>query len=443
MSEVAARAIVERLRGAGQQALYAGGAVRDHLLGQAAQDYDVATDAHPETVMRLFPHHTAVGAKFGVVLVHRDGSHIEVATFRTDGSYGDGRHPDEVAYSCDAREDVLRRDFTINGLLLDPENGEVLDYVGGRADLAAGIVRAIGDPERRFHEDRLRMLRGVRFAARLGFVLEPATQAAIQRHAGEIHEISRERVRDELEKMLTEGHARRAFELLDATGLLAQVLPEVAAMRGVEQPPQYHPEGDVWTHTLMMIEALPHPCAPELAWGVLLHDVGKPPTFRRAPDRIRFDRHASIGARMAERIGERLRLSNAESAQMVGLVEHHMQFTELPRMRESTWKRFLRQPGIEQHLELHRLDCLMSHGDLALYDLARQRLEELKPEEIRPPRLITGEDLIAMGHRPGPRFKEILDAVEDAQLEGELADGTAARAFVAERYPVAEPRGEG
>jgi len=437
MAEQAARQIVERLRAAGRQALYAGGAVRDRVLGLAAQDYDVATDAPPDEVMRLFPHHTAVGAQFGVVLVHQDGSSIEVATFRTEASYRDGRHPGEVAYATDAREDVQRRDFTINGLLLDPTTGEVLDYVGGRADLAAGLIRAIGEPERRFHEDRLRMLRAVRFAARLDFEIEAGTLAAIQRQAGEIGQISAERVRDELVKMLTEGRARRAFELLDATGLLVQVLPEVKAMQGVEQPPEYHPEGDVWTHTLMMLEALPRPCSPALALGVLLHDVGKPPTFRRAPDRIRFDRHASIGAVMAERICSRLRLPGAEAAAVAALVADHMKFIELGRMRESTRKRFLRQPRMAERLELLRLDSTMSHGDLSLYQLAREKLSELSPEELRPPKLVTGDDLIAMGYAPGPRFKQILEAVEDAQLEGQLADPDAARRFVSEHYPVA------
>jgi len=439
MSEPAARQIVDRLRAAGYQALYAGGAVRDHLLGRPAQDYDVATDAIPEAVMRLFPHHTAVGARFGVVLVHEGEAHIEVATFRTDATYRDGRHPEAVAYATDPREDVQRRDFTINGLLMDPESGAILDYVGGRADLEAGLVRAIGDPERRFAEDRLRMLRGVRFAARFGFELEAATAAAIRRQAGEIDQVSHERIRDELLKMLTEGHARRAFELLDATGLLQAVLPEVAAMHGVEQPPQYHPEGDVWTHTMMMLggfDALPPPRSPVLALGVLLHDVGKPPTFRRAPDRIRFDRHAAIGARISQAIGARLRLSATDAAQVVALVEDHMHFPELPHMRVSTRKRFLRRPGIDDHLALHRLDCLMSHGDLSLYEYARQQLAALQPDDVRPPRLLTGHDLIAMGYGPGPQFSEILTAVEDAQLEGQLADAAAARRFVGERYPM-------
>ncbi len=435
MSEVAARRIADRLRAAGFQALYAGGAVRDRLLGRAAQDFDVATDASPDQVMALFPRHSAVGAQFGVVLAHEPEASIEVATFRTEASYHDGRHPEGVRYATTAREDVLRRDFTINGLLLDPATGAILDYVGGRADLDAAIIRAIGEPERRFQEDRLRMLRGVRFAARLGFTIEPATLAAIRQYAGEIGQISAERIRDEILKMLTEGHARRAFELLDATGLLVHILPEVAAMHGVEQPPQFHPEGDVWIHTLLLLEALPHPVSPALALGALLHDVGKPKTFRRAPDRIRFDRHASVGAAMAAAIGQRLRLSKADRDEVVALVAEHMQWIELPRMRESTRKRFLRRPALHDHLTLLRLDCSASHGDLSLYNLARQQLAALKPDELRPPRLLTGADLIAMGYPPGPRFKEILDTVEDAQLEGVLADPAAARAFVSAHFP--------
>lgn len=437
MSKSAALHIVKELNAAGYQALYAGGAVRDELLGQPAADYDVATDAPPDVVMRLFPRHTAVGAHFGVVLVHLDGSHIEVATFRTDAAYRDGRHPEHVAYATDPREDVLRRDFTINGLLKNPLTGEILDYVGGRADLAAGIVRAIGDPERRFSEDRLRMLRAVRFAARLGFHLDESTRQAIRRHAAEIHQISQERIRDEILKMLTEGRARRAFELLDEVGLLRPILPEVAAMHGVEQPPQFHPEGDVWTHTMMMLEALPAGVSKTLALGVLLHDVGKPPTFRRAPDRIRFDNHASIGARMTERIGQRLRLSREEIERAVALVENHMRFVDVPRMRGSTLKRFLRLDHFaDEHLELHRLDCAMSHGDLSTWEMVRTRLQEMPPESIRPPRLLTGQDLIRMGLPPGPRFREILTAVEDAQLEGRLQNTDQAIAFVQATFGV-------
>lgn len=438
MAEAQARAIAARLQGAGFEALFAGGAVRDRLLGRAAQDYDVATDAAPAQVMRLFPRHSAVGAKFGVVLVHgEDGeTSIEVATFRTDKSYSDGRHPDAVAYASTPQEDVARRDFTVNGLLERPESGEVLDFVGGRADLEARLIRAIGDPERRFHEDHLRMLRGVRLAARLDFAIEPATLAAMRRQAGEIAGISRERVRDELLKMLTEGHAHTAFQLLDTTGLLDAVLPEVAAMRGVEQPREFHPEGDVWTHTLLLLQNLGEHPAPELALAALLHDVGKPKTFRRAPDRIRFDAHAAVGAKMAEAICNRLRVSGSQTARVVAMVSNHMKFKDLPQMRESTRKRFLRQPGFEQDLELHRIDCLSSHGDLSLHTFAREELARTPAERLRPPRLLNGTDLIALGYAPGPRFREMLEAAEDAQLEGQLTSPDGARAWVRQRYPL-------
>jgi poly(A) polymerase len=361
---------------------------------------------------------------------------VEVTTFRSDGLYTDGRHPDEVTYTRDPREDVQRRDFTINGLLLDPlKNDEVLDYVGGRADLEAGVIRAIGEPARRFAEDKLRMLRAVRFAARFGYSIEPKTLAAIRTQSKEVEQVSRERVRDELVKMLTEGHARRAFELLDGTGLLGEVLPEVAAMKGVEQPPQFHPEGDVWVHTLLLLAGLRAGGSPTLAVGVLLHDVGKPPTFRRAVDRIRFDGHAEVGAKMAEEICRRFRFSNEETEQISGLVANHLRFIEVQRMRESTLKRFLRLPKFDEHLELHRLDCLASHGGLDLYDFVRRKIEQTPPEQIRPRPLLTGDDLIAAGYAPGPRFKQVLAMVEDAQLEGTLTDKAAAIEFVRERYP--------
>ncbi|HET8827126.1 MAG TPA: CCA tRNA nucleotidyltransferase, partial [Terriglobales bacterium] len=289
---------------------------------------------------------------------------VEVATFRRDVGYSDGRHPDEVQFSRDPREDVQRRDFTINGLLLDPEKNEVLDFVGGQADLKAGIIRAIGNPELRFAEDKLRMLRAVRFAARFEYRIDPATFEAIKKLASQIAQVSRERVRDELTRMLTEGRAKRAFELLDESGLLREVLPEISAMEGVEQPPEFHPEGDVFVHTLLMLKKLPQPCPATLAWGVLLHDVGKPPTFRRAPDRIRFDEHARFGTKMAEAICRRLRFSNDETRQIVGLVENHMRFGDAERMNPSTFKKFIRLPHFEQHLELHRLDCESSHRNL-------------------------------------------------------------------------------
>jgi poly(A) polymerase len=445
--------IVRTLRQQGHQAYLVGGCVRDLLLGREPADYDVATDATPDEVMRIFPETYAVGAQFGVVLVpvgvredlfgletrnsKLETGSIEVATFRNDGLYSDGRHPDQVSYTKSAEEDVRRRDFTINGLLLDPLDGErVLDFVGGRADLKAAVIRTIGDPERRFHEDKLRMLRAVRFAARFGYSIDPATMSAIQKLAPEIAQVSRERIRDEIIKMLTEGRARRAFELLDESRLLPEVLPEIAKMKGVSQPPQYHPEGDVWVHTLLLLEKLPEGCSPTLALGALLHDVGKPPTFRRAPDRIRFDNHAEIGARMAEEICQRLRLSNHDTEQVISLVGNHMRFAEVERMRESTLKRFLRLPKFEEQLELHRIDCESSHRDLGLYEFVREKLESTPSERIRPQPLITGDDLIALGYAPGPRFKEILSAAEDAQLEGRVQTPEEAREFVQREFPL-------
>ena len=445
-----ATSIVQILRQQGFQAYLVGGCVRDLLLGREPKDYDVATDATPSQVMEIFPETYAVGAQFGVVLVpapdrhlHHDASTdqssksnaVEVATFRSDIGYSDGRHPDEVRFSRQPEEDVARRDFTINGMLLDPLKGEVLDVVGGRKDLEAGIVRAIGDPERRFTEDKLRMLRAVRFAARFEYTIEPATFAAMELLADQIAVVSRERVRDELTRMLTESHGRRAFLLLDESGLLQHVLPQISAMKGVQQPAEFHPEGDVFVHTLLLLDNLPHPCPPTLAWGALLHDVGKPPTFRVAPDRIRFDNHVEIGVKMAADICERLRFSNDETAQILALVENHMRFGHATRMKESTLKKFLRMPAFDQHLALHRADCLASHRNLSTYEFLRQKLAEIPPEKMRPSPLVTGDDLIAAGHIPGPKFREILTAVEDAQLEGRLLSRDQALEFVYREFP--------
>ena len=450
MLKVFATSIVETLRQQGFQAYLVGGCVRDLLLGREPKDYDVATSATPQQVMAIFPETYAVGAQFGVVLVpapERDlgrsvdeeassKSHtVEVATFRSDIGYSDGRHPDEVRFSREAREDVARRDFTINGMLLDPVSGDVLDFVGGRKDLEAGIIRTIGDPEQRFGEDKLRMLRAVRFAARFEYTIEPATFAAMQKLADQIQVVSRERVRDELTRMLIEGHARRAFLLLDESGLLEHVLPEIAAMKGVQQPPEFHPEGDVFIHTLLLLENLPRPCALTLAWGALLHDVGKPATFRVAPDRIRFDGHVEVGVKMAEEICRRLRFSNDETEQILALVDNHMRFGQATRMKESTLKKFLRLPAFDEHLALHRADCLASHGNLDTYEFVERKRAEIPPEKIRPAPLVTGDDLIAAGHAPGPKFREILNAVEDAQLEGRLPSRDAALEFVRREYP--------
>ncbi len=428
------------LRDAGHQAYLVGGCVRDLVLGREPADYDVATDARPERVQQLFPESVAVGAQFGVIIVVEDSAQIEVATFRSDLGYSDGRHPDRVIYTRSPEEDVRRRDFTINGLLLDPRTGQVLDFVGGQDDLRAGLVRAIGEPGQRFREDKLRMVRAVRFAARFAYAIEPATLAAIRQLAPEVTQVSSERLRDELTKLLTEGAARRGFELLDETCLLAVVLPEVAKMKGVEQPAQFHPEGDVWTHTRLMLEKLARGASPTLAWGVLLHDVGKPPTFTPPSgpgDRIRFDEHVEVGTRMAEEICRRLRFSNDVTEQVAALVAHHLRFKDVFEMRPATLKRFVRLPRFEEHLELHRLDCLASHGNLEAYWFVRRFLEQTPAEQVRPARLVTGDDLKQMGFLPGPLFREILQAVEDAQLDGRLASRDEALLFIRQNFQAA------
>ena len=422
MSRTGAIEIAAKLRTRGFQAWLVGGCVRDLVLGREPKDYDIATEARPEQLLRLFPKAQLVGAQFGVVLVDS----VEIATFRSDHAYADGRHPEGVTFETDPKQDVLRRDFTINALLLDPSalnspsplSSQILDYIGGLSDLRAGIIRAIGDPVQRFEEDHLRMLRAVRFAARFGFEIDPATMAAIQKLHAQILRVSPERIRDELVRILTEGGARRGFELLDTSGLLRDILPEVAAMKGVEQPPEFHPEGDVWTHTLIMLEGLQSP-SPALALGVLLHDVGKPGTFRIA-GRIRFDGHVELGERIARDILNRLRLSNAEIDQVIALIANHMRFSHVHKMRESTLKRMLRLDRFDEHLELHRLDCSSSHGHLDNYEFAKTKFEQSAPEELRPVRLVNGDDLIAAGYAPGPDFSRMLELAEDAQLEARI-----------------------
>ena len=438
-----ANSICDALQDAGFQAFLVGGCVRDVLLQREPADYDVATSATPEQVLKLFPDGVTVGAQFGVILVVREGAKVEVATFRADVGYSDGRHPDRVEYASSPEEDVKRRDFTINGLVMRHNTGEILDFVDGQADLGAGIIRAIGEPDRRFAEDKLRMLRAVRFAARFGYEIEPKTFAAIRKHAREISQVSAERIREELTKLLTEGAARRGFELLDSCWLLSIVLPEISAMKGVAQPPQYHPEGDVWIHTLLMLEGLPAGCSATLAWGVLLHDVGKPATFRSAKetgDRIRFDGHVDVGMAMGKKILERLRFSNADTERIVSLVEQHMKFKDVGRMRPATLKRFVRLPRFDEHLALHRLDCLSSHGNLEAYEFVTDFIRTTPPEVVQPKRLMTGEDVIGLGFSPGPIIGKILAAVEDAQLNGELGSREEAISFVDRRFrePAAE-----
>jgi poly(A) polymerase len=410
--------IVQQLRAAGYDSYFAGGCVRDMLLDKDPQDYDIATNARPEDIQRIFPVTVPVGAQFGVILVVIDGAPFEVASFRHDGPYLDGRRPSAVRFGT-LEEDIQRRDFTINGMVYDPLADRVIDRVGGQDDLRRGLVRAIGDPQARFEEDRLRMIRAVRFAASLRFEIDPPTFAAIQKLALGIAVISWERIGDEITRILTEGGAQRGFELLDRSGLLEIILPEIVAMKGTAQSPDYHPEGDVFTHTLLLLSHL-HSPTETLAYGCLLHDVAKPLCMRRDGDRITFYGHTEQGAEMAEAILKRLKRGRAVWERVGYLVRNHLRQVQAPQMRLSTLKRFLREDGIEELLELARIDALSSNGDLSYYRFCQERRGALKQEEIRPEPLVRGGDLIELGFKPGPQFKEILRQVEDAQLSGEL-----------------------
>ena len=444
--------IVRRLREAGHEAFWVGGCVRDLVRGVKPADYDIVTSARPDEVRGLFARTVPVGERFGICLVVEGGAPFEVATFRTEADYDDGRRPSRIAYAT-AEEDVRRRDFTINGLLMDPETGRIVDHAGGLHDIEQRMIRTIGDPEERFSEDHLRMLRAVRFAATLDFEIEQKTFAAIQRRAPMITRISAERIREELSRLLTGGAARRGLELLSASGLLVEILPEIHALRGVEQPPAFHPEGDVWEHTLQMFSLLPSLSSLEapslsspkafigdikpdgetnlrLAWAVLLHDVGKAVTRSEDAAGTHFYGHVQRGEEIAAVILRRLRFSREETETILALVSGHMLFMNVREMRPNRLKRLLRTPDFALHLELHRLDCLGSHGLLDHYEFCKQKLEEYPEEELRPPRLLTGQDLIEMGFAPGPLFKEILRAVEDAQLGGEIADDAGARNLV-------------
>jgi putative nucleotidyltransferase with HDIG domain len=427
-----ARSIVERLAAQGFQALYAGGYVRDMLLGSAApSDIDIATNATPATVMSLFGHTVGVGAHFGVVIVIEGGVPFEVATFRSDVGTADGRHPERVVFT-DSRTDAERRDFTINGMFYDPQSGKVIDYVDGKADLQARCIRAIGTPAVRFREDYLRLLRAVRFASRFDFAIEPATWLAIAANAPAIGGISAERTFQELDKMLLGPRPRRAFELLHTSGLLAQVLPEVAACHAVEQPPQFHPEGDVLAHTLIALSLLEGP-SQRLAWATLLHDVGKPPTFARGEDRIRFHNHHTVGSRMAVQILERLRAPRALVDEVGACIENHMNFMNVEKMRLSTLKQLLARPTFADELELHRVDCLASHRMLDNYDFLKTKQSEFAAEAIKPKPLLGGRDLMEIGFRPGKKIGEALKRVYEQQLEETLKTKEEALTWVREK----------
>lgn len=425
--------IVKRLREEGYQAYLAGGCVRDFLLGRPPQDYDIATDARPEDIGKIFPQTTAVGSQFGVVLVVVEGEPFEVATFRYDGPYLDGRRPSHIRFAS-MREDILRRDFTINGMMYDPLADRVIDLVGGEEDLRRGLIRAIGKAEERFGEDRLRMVRAVRLAAALGFAIEEGTFTAIQRQAPTVTQIAWERIGEEITRILTEGGGRRGFGLLDESGLLYPILPEVVALKGVEQSPDYHPEGDVYAHTLLILNRLHQPTE-SLAYGALLHDIAKPLCMKKEDNgRITFYSHTEKGAEMAVEILKRLKRSRAVWERVAFLVRDHLRHIQAPKMRLSTLKRFLAEEGIEELLELTRIDALSANGDLQYYQFCKQKLAEFKKEEIRPEPLLNGKDLIAMGFSPGPLFQEILKGLEEMQLEGEIRTKAEAVEWVRRQY---------
>lgn len=439
--ERTAHEIVRKLRAAGNTAYYAGGSVRDLLRGQVPKDIDVATDARPEAVQKLFPRTYAVGAHFGVIVVLENGLQFEVATFRSDGVYLDGRRPTEVHFAT-AEEDAARRDFTINGMFFDPEAREVIDFVGGRADLDARLIRAIGDPAQRFAEDRLRILRAVRFATVLEFEIEPSTWDAVVTHAPSINEISAERVREELMRIFLSPHRVRGWDLLDASGLMRAILPEIEVMKGCEQPPQFHPEGDVFQHTRIMLGLLPEEASLPLVFSVLFHDIGKPLTSSLDENgRIRFNGHDRVGAEMTEALMQRLRFSRAEIDATVEAVRQHMVFKDVPNMRVAKLKRFMARPTFEDELELHRVDCASSHGMMDNYDFLRQKKEEFANEPIIPPPLVRGVDLIALGLKPGPRFGEILEAIETRQLEGGLKNIEEALEWVKNEFLATDKHG--
>ena len=433
-----AKNIISVLRHAGHQAYLVGGSVRDMVRGAKPHEFDIVTSATPEIIKSLFPRTVSVGAAFGVMFVLQDSEKFEVATFRTEKGYKDGRRPSEVEFPAQAEEDVQRRDFTINGLLMDTETGQILDYVGGLRDIHARLIRTIGKPTARFSEDHLRMMRAVRFAANLDFEIDPATMKAIRDNAEAICRISAERVRDELTKILTGCNARRGIELLSSLGLLALVLPEISVLHGIDQPPRFHPEGNVWEHTLKMLGLLSMEhggrADPRLAWGVLLHDSGKAVSRSEDESGIHFYGHSSKGRTIGAEILRRLRFSNAEVETIEALVEHHMQFLDVMEMKQGRLKKFLRMPDFGLHLELHRLDSLASNGSLKYYDFCRKKLAEMGVEELRPPRLISGRDLIEMGFRPSPVFAEILKALEEAQLDGELKTAEQALRYVLEHW---------
>lgn len=425
--------IISTLKAHGYEAVFAGGCVRDRARGEVPQDYDIATSALPTDIQRLFERTVPVGVQFGVVIVLQDGVSFEVATFREEGGYQDGRRPTDVRFSS-LEKDSARRDFKINGLYWDGASNDLIDLVGGMDDLRARRVSTIGDPDTRFQEDHLRILRAIRFATQLEFEIAPETFSSVIRNRALLKKVSPERIRDEFSKILTSCNPHRGMELLDQTGILDVLLPEVITMKKVEQPMEYHPEGDVFIHTMLLIKQLKRPEL-SLALGALFHDIAKPATFERAADRIRFHGHDRIGAEMTYQTLKRFAYPNSTIEIVCSLVAEHLRFKDAFQMRKSTLKRFLSLDRFDLHLELHRIDCLASHGKLDAYHFCTQKFEEFSKEPPPPLRLVTGEDLIGMGLRPGPSFKAILTAVEDAILEGTVSDREAGLALAKQLIP--------
>ncbi|MBM3858611.1 MAG: CCA tRNA nucleotidyltransferase [Verrucomicrobia bacterium] len=423
--------IVRRLREAGHTAYFAGGCVRDMVRGIEAHDFDIATSATPEQIRSLFARTIPVGAAFGVVLVLEDGHQFEVATFRNDETYLDGRRPSGVRFGT-PQEDAQRRDFTVNGMFYDPLEDKLLDWVGGQADIERRLIRTIGEPRHRFGEDKLRMLRCLRFATTLGYEIEPATFEAVREMAPQISVVSAERIREELVKIFTRAHPGRGLVLLEQSGLLREVLPEVAAMKGVEQPAEFHPEGDVFEHVKLMLDGMPSEPSLTLAFAVLLHDVGKPPTFS-VSDRIRFNEHDKLGAEMAETILRRLRFSNEEIERIVLCVAEHMRFRHVQEMRTAKLKRILARPTFADELELHRLDCIASHGSLDNVDFLLKKAAETPPEVVKPKPLVNGRDLLEIGFTTGTLVGAVLREIEELQLEEHLESREAALAYACDR----------
>ena len=432
-----AKSIVKTLKKNGFRAFFVGGCVRDALLGLQPEEFDIATSATPSDVQEIFDHTIPVGESFGVVLVIIDNYKYEIATFRREWGYNDGRRPTEVIYSTDERDDVLRRDFTINGLLYDPLRDELFDYVNGVEDMRRGVIETIGDPVERFKEDKLRMIRAVRFSSRFEFRIEEDTYIAIRSMAERITDVSAERLRDEILRIITQNNPGSGLKMLKTSNLLGHILPEVLDMDNVPQPPEFHPEGDVFEHTCLVLDKLyditGHKPGKEVAMGALLHDIGKPPTFEKS-DRIRFNGHDRVGAKMALRICKRLRFSKKQTDRITSLIRDHLKFKDVFNMRQSTLRRFISTPYFDDHMDMHLADCLASHGMTKAYEFLKDKLEEYKNTEIKPKPLLSGNDLIELGFEPGPKFSEILNAVEEQQLDGYLNNKKEATNFVLENF---------